>query len=31
MTLYHEWMGWGPWKSDFPEEDKKTYAEMGWE
>jgi hypothetical protein len=31
MTLYYEYMGWGPYTTDFPEIDKQTYAERGWE
>ncbi|OZG75541.1 hypothetical protein BTA51_03580 [Hahella sp. CCB-MM4] len=31
MTKYYEYMGWGEYKSDFPEEDKRTYVERGWE
>jgi hypothetical protein len=31
MTLYHAYMNWGEYKSDYPEEDKKTYSELGWE
>ena len=31
MTKYYEYMRWGEYKSDYPEEDKKTYSEIGWE
>lgn len=31
MTKYYEYMGWGPYTTDYPEEDKKTYSELGWE
>lgn len=31
MTRYYEYMGWGAYKSEFPDEDMKTYAELGWE
>jgi hypothetical protein len=31
MTKYYEYMGWGEYKSDFPEQDKKSYVELGWE
>lgn len=31
MTKYHAYMGWGQYISDYPEEDKKTYSELGWE
>lgn len=31
MTKYYEYMGWGEYKSDYPEEDKKAYSELGWE
>ena len=31
MTKYYEYMGWGEYKSGFPEQDKKTYKELGWE
>ncbi|QSA97098.1 hypothetical protein [Methylococcus sp. EFPC2] len=30
MTQYYEYMGWGVYKSDFPELDKKLYSELGW-
>jgi len=30
MSKYYEYMGWGEYKSDYPEEDKKTYSERGW-
>ena len=31
VTKYYEYMEWGPYKSDFLDEDKKTYAKLGWE
>ena len=31
MVKYHEYMGWGEYTTDYPEHDKKTYAELGWE
>ena len=31
MTKYYEYMGWGQYTTDFPEQDKKTYSELGWE
>ncbi len=31
MTKYYQHMGWGEYKTDYPEEDNKTYAELGWE
>ncbi|QDO84533.1 hypothetical protein FM037_16620 [Shewanella psychropiezotolerans] len=31
MTKYYEHMSWGEYKSDYPEENKKTYSELGWE
>jgi len=31
MTKYYEHMGWGRYTTDFPEHDKKTYKELGWE
>ena len=31
MTKYYEYMGWGDYHTDYPEHDKKTYAELGWE
>jgi hypothetical protein len=30
MTKYYEYMGWGEYTTDFPEHDKKTYAELRW-
>jgi len=30
MTQYYEYMGWGEYTTDFPEHDKKTYAELEW-
>ncbi|PCH65356.1 MAG: hypothetical protein COC04_02165 [Gammaproteobacteria bacterium] len=31
MTKYYVYMDWGEYKSDYPEEDGKTYRELGWE
>lgn len=31
MTLYYEHQGWGVYTTDFPEIDKQTYRERGWE
>lgn len=31
MCLYYEYMGWGKYTTDFPDLDKKTYKEWGWE
>ena len=31
MQKYYQYMGWGEYISDFPELDKKTYSELGWE
>jgi hypothetical protein len=31
MTLYYEHQGWAPYTTDFPEEDRQPYAELGWE
>ncbi len=31
MTLYYEHMGWGEYTTDYPEMDKQTYTERGWE
>lgn len=31
MTKYYEFRGWGQYTSAFPEQDNKTYREMGWE
>ena len=31
MTLYHEHMGWGEYRTDYPEHDKRPYSERGWE
>jgi hypothetical protein len=31
MTLYYDHMGWGEYATDFPEIDRQTYAERGWE
>jgi hypothetical protein len=31
MNKYYEYMGWGEYKSGYPEQDKITYKELGWE
>jgi hypothetical protein len=31
MTLYYEHMGWGTYTTDFPEIDRQTYRDRGWE
>ncbi|WP_375056807.1 hypothetical protein [Zobellella sp. DQSA1] len=31
MKKYYEYRGWGEYTTDFPEHDKKTYKELGWE
>ncbi len=31
MTKYYAHMGWGEYTTDFPDIDKQTYAERGWE
>lgn len=31
MTMYYEFRGWGEYTTDYPEHDKKTYKELGWE
>lgn len=31
MTLYYEHQGWGIYTTSYPDWDKKTYAEHGWE
>ncbi len=31
MTRYYERMGWGVYSTDFPEVDKQSYADRGWE
>lgn len=31
MTMYYDHMGWGVYTTDFPEIDRQTYAERGWE
>jgi hypothetical protein len=28
--MYYKYMGWGEYNTEFPEYDKKTYAELGW-
>ena len=31
MTKYYKHMGWGKYTTDFQEQDKRTYAELGCE
>lgn len=31
MAKYYQYMGWGSYRSDYPEIDKRTYKELGWE
>jgi len=31
MTLYYNYMGWGEYKTAFPEQDCKSYREQGLE
>ncbi len=31
MTIYYEFRNWGEYQTDFPEQDRKTYKELGWE
>lgn len=31
MTLYYKYMGWGKYITPFPEQDYKTYCELGLE
>ena len=31
MTKYWEHQGWGAWVTDYPDVDKQTYAEWGYE
>ena len=31
MKRYYELRNWGEYQTDFPEQDNKTYKEMGWE
>lgn len=31
MTLFYEHMGWGESTTNYPETDRQTYAERGWE
>jgi hypothetical protein len=31
MTLYYAYMGWRDYTTDYPEWDKKSYKELGWE
>lgn len=31
MTFYYKYMEWGKYMTSFPEQDCKTYCELGWE
>lgn len=31
MTKYYKHMDWGEYTTDFPEHDKRAYADLGWE
>jgi len=31
MTKYYAHMKWGEYVTDFPEQDKMSYRELGWE
>ena len=31
MTLNYKYMDWGQYMASFPEQDCKTYSELGWE
>jgi hypothetical protein len=31
MTKYYEHQDWGTYSTDYPEMDRQTYAERGWE
>jgi len=31
MTKYYSFMAWGEYQTDFPEQDQKSYAELGWD
>lgn len=31
MTKYYAYMDWGEYETDFPQQDNKTYKELGWE
>jgi hypothetical protein len=31
MTRYYKHQGWGEYTTEFPEMDRQTYAERGWE
>lgn len=31
MNKYYAFRNWGEYQTDFPEQDSKTYKEMGWE
>ena len=31
MSKYYDHMDWGRYQSDFPEQDKISYKQMGWE
>ena len=30
MSKYYQYMGWGSYTSDFSEQDKITYEQLGW-
>lgn len=31
MSKYYSYMGWGDYTTDFPEQDKTSYKDRGWE
>jgi hypothetical protein len=31
LKKYYTFRNWGEYQTDFPEQDSKTYKEMGWE
>ncbi|WP_408598523.1 hypothetical protein [Pseudomonas sp. PLMAX] len=31
MTKYYSYMAWGKYQTDFPEQDKTTYRQLGWD
>tara|TARA_R110000737_G_scaffold344175_1_gene371037 strand:- start:671 stop:907 length:237 start_codon:yes stop_codon:yes gene_type:complete len=31
MSKYYQYMDWGNYASDFPDDDKKPYKSLGWE
>ncbi|WP_338525235.1 hypothetical protein NUH87_06225 [Pseudomonas batumici] len=31
MTRYYSYMDWGEYQTDFPEQDKMSYRELGWD